>query len=67
MVFTISSDVIIDDDDGVWLGFVDAIKKHVSKKSDAANEKIKEISNKMMEMTKNSLNMMSKIDRITQQ
>ena len=46
MVFTISSDVIIDDDEGEWLGFVDSIKKHVSKKSDAANEKIKEISNK---------------------
>jgi len=53
MVFTISSDVIIDDDDGVWLGFVDAIKKHVSKKSDAANERIKEIGKQIKDMTKN--------------
>ena len=50
MVFTISSDVIIDQDDGEWLGFVDAIKKHVTKKSEAANEKIKDLSNKMKEM-----------------
>lgn len=56
MVFTISSDVIIDDDDGVWLGFVDAIKKHVSKKSDAANERIKDIGKQIKDMSKNSFN-----------
>ena len=52
MIFTISSDIILEEDNEDWLGFVDAIKKHINKKDDGLREKMKSQSEKIEKIDK---------------
>ena len=38
MIFTISSDIILEEDSEDWQGFVDSIKKHINKKNEGLRE-----------------------------
>ena len=47
MIFTISSDIILEEDSEAWQGFVEAIKRHINKRDDGMKEKIKNLSEKV--------------------
>jgi hypothetical protein len=47
MIFTISSDIILEEDSEAWQGFVEAIKRHINKRDDGMKEKIKSLSEKV--------------------
>lgn len=52
MIFTISSDVVLEEDSEAWQGFVEAIKRHVNKKDEGVRDKIKNLSEKVVTIGK---------------
>ena len=52
MIFTISSDIVLEEDNDGWEGFVEAIKRHINKKDEVVRDKIKSLSEKVVKIDK---------------